>query len=492
MNDVAEEVRPQVPAFAQVPKKLLIGGEWKAAQSGETLGTENPATEEQITTIARGASADVDDAVTAARKAFDLPSWNRMSPHDRTRLLNRIAGAIEANADEIALLETIDNGMPLGVARFMVSAAVQQFEYFAGWPTKITGTVQPTDASFFNYTNREPIGVCGQIIPWNAPLLMASWKLAPALACGNTVVMKPAEQTSLSVLRIAELMMEAGLPDGVVNIVTGVGPEAGEAISTHPGVDKVAFTGSTRVGKEILRKSADSLKKVTLELGGKSPNIIFEDADLDSALFFSSMGFCSLSGQVCVAGSRIFVQESIYDEVAERLVSIAQGQQLGDPTAATTTMGPLISRQHFARVSDYVSIGQSEGATVLTGGLRHGDRGYFHQPTIFTDTKPEMRIVREEIFGPVAVLIPFKDENDAVLQGNATDYGLGSAIWTRDISRAHRVARLLQAGTVWVNTYGDGDPTMPFGGYKQSGQGRENGADVIDAYTQTKAVFVRM
>jgi len=492
MSDVAVATDALIPEFARAPKQLLIGGKWKAAESGETLVTENPATEEEITTIARAGKADVEAAVSAARAAFETPSWNRMNPHDRTRLLNRIAATIEANADEIARLETLDNGMPLTVARHMVNAAVRQFEYFAGWPSKITGAVQPTDASFFNYTLREPLGVCGQIIPWNAPLLMAAWKLAPALACGNTVVMKPAEQTSLSVLRIAGLMLEAGLPDGVVNILTGLGPEVGEAIVTNPGIDKIAFTGSTRVGKEILRKSVDSLKKVTLELGGKSPNVLFEDGDLDSALFFSTMGYCSLSGQVCVAGSRIFVQESIYDQVAERLVAMAQGQKLGDPTAATTTMGPLISRQQFSRVNDYVSIGLSEGATLLTGGQRSGERGYFHQPTIFTNTNPEMRIVREEIFGPVAVLIPFKDENDAVFNGNATDYGLGAAVWTRDVSRAHRVARSLQAGTVWVNTYGDGDPTMPFGGYKQSGHGRENGSEVIDAYTQTKAVFVRM
>jgi acyl-CoA reductase-like NAD-dependent aldehyde dehydrogenase len=486
------DAHTRIPEFARSPKKLLIGGRWVSAQSGETLVTENPATGEEITRIARGGAADVDAAVAVAQKAFDAPNWSRMNPHERTRLLMRIAATIEAHSEELALLETIDNGMPLLAARHMVATMVRQFEYFAGWPSKITGAVQPSDATFFNYTMREPLGVCGQIIPWNAPLLIASWKLGPALACGNTVVMKPAEQTSLSVLRVAELMLEAGLPEGVVNIVTGIGPEAGEAIVSHPGVAKIAFTGSTRVGKEILRKSADSLKKITLELGGKSPNVIFPDGDLDAALLFSTMGYCSLSGQVCVAGSRIFVHESVVDEVTDRLVAMAKGQQVGDPLQAATTMGPLVSRQQFERVSNYVAIGREEGATLLTGGGRVGERGYFHEPTIFAGVRSDMRIVREEIFGPVAVIIAFKDEDDAVLQGNATDYGLGAAVWTRDISKAHRVARGFQAGTVWVNTYADGDPTMPFGGYKQSGMGRENGAEAIESYTQTKAVFVRL
>jgi acyl-CoA reductase-like NAD-dependent aldehyde dehydrogenase len=479
-------------ALVRSPKKLLIGGRWVAAQSGQTLPSENPVTEQEITQIARAGAADVDLAVTAAQKAFEGPAWGGMNPHDRTRLLFKVASAIDAHSEELALLETLDNGMPLMAARFMVQATARQFEYFAGWPTKMTGAVQPSDQAFFNYTTREPLGVCGQIIPWNAPLLMAGWKLAPALACGNTVVLKPAEQTSLSVLRLGELMLEVGLPDGVVNIVTGIGPEAGEAIVNHPRIAKIAFTGSTRVGKDILRKSADNLKKVTLELGGKSPNVIFSDADIHMALTFATMGYCSLSGQVCVAGTRIFAQESICDELSARLVAMAQEQKLGDPMKPETTMGPLISRQQLKRVSDYVSVGRDEGARLLTGGQRSGNKGYFHQPTIFTNVRPDMRIVREEIFGPVAVIIPFKDENDAVLQGNTTDYGLGAAVWTRDVGRAHRVARSLKAGTVWVNTYADGDPTMPFGGYKQSGIGRENGAEVIEAYTQTKAVFVRM
>lgn len=480
----------EIPAFARSAKAHMIGGKWVPSQSGEVLETENPATEERITTIARGTDADVDAAVSAARAAFD--PWAAMNPHDRGKLLFRIAIAIEQNSSELALLESLDNGMPLTAATHMVGVALRWFEYFAGWPSKITGSVQPTDPSMFNFTAREPLGVCGQIIPWNAPLLMAAWKIAPALACGNTIVMKPAEQTSLSLLRLAEIMLEAGLPEGVFNVVTGTGMEVGEAIVNHPGIDKIAFTGSTAVGQNILRKSADTLKKVTLELGGKSPNIIFEDGSIDSALFFSTLGYCSLSGQVCVAGTRIFVQESIFDEVSEKLVAMAKGQKLGDPTAADTTMGPLISRQQFERVSSYVAVGQEEGAKLLTGGTRHGDKGHFIEPTIFAATKPDMRIVREEIFGPVAALIPFKDESDAVLQGNDTLYGLGAGVWTKDISRVHRVSRAIKAGTVWVNTYADGDPTMPFGGYKQSGIGRENGSEVLDAYTQTKSIFVRL
>jgi phenylacetaldehyde dehydrogenase len=482
----------ELPAFARGDKKHFIGGRWEAGASGRLLETENPATEERITHISRGSSEDVDRAVQSAQTAFENPAWSGMNPHERSRLLNKIAAAIADNAEELALLETIENGMPLSTARLMVGAAAQTFEYFAGWPTKFGGTMQPTDPSLVAYTTREPMGVCGQIIPWNAPLTMAGWKIAPALACGNTLVMKPAEQTSLGALRLAELMTEVGLPDGVVNIVTGIGDEVGEAIVDHPGISKIAFTGSTRVGKQIMRKSADTLKKVTLELGGKSPNIIFPDGDLDKALFYATIAYTMVSGQICTAGSRIFVHEKIFDEASEKLKAMAQGQLVGDPLAAGTTMGPLISRQQFDRVSQYVTLGQEEGATLLTGGGRSGDKGYFHQPTLFVGSRPDMRIVREEIFGPVAVLIPFKDEDDAVFQGNSTEYGLAAAVWTQDVSRAHRVARRLQAGTVWVNSYAEGDPSMPFGGYKQSGLGRENGKEAIDAYSQTKAVFIRL
>jgi acyl-CoA reductase-like NAD-dependent aldehyde dehydrogenase len=490
--DQTTNEREELPAFARSPKGLFIGGSWVSSETGATLATENPATGEEIVQIARGGAADVDRAVKSARTAFESQAWSSMSPHQRSRLMNRIAVAVADHAEEFASLETVENGMPLTVARQMVAAVVQTFEYFAGWPTKITGALQPTDPSLLAYTAREALGVCGQIIPWNAPLTMAGWKIAPAIACGNTVVLKPAEQTSLGALRLAELMTEQGLPDGVVNIVTGTGLEVGEALVDHPDISKIAFTGSTRVGKQVLRKSADTLKKVTLELGGKSPNIIFPDGDIERAILFATIAYTMVSGQICTAGSRIFVHEQIFDEVSSKLVDMARAQKIGDPLAPTTTMGPLISMQQFGRVNQYVKWGQEDGATLLTGGGRVGTSGYFHEPTLFAGTRPDMRIVREEIFGPVAVLIPFKDEDDAVLQGNATEYGLGAAVWTRDVGRAHRVARRLQAGTVWINTYAEGDPSMPFGGYKQSGLGRENGKEAIDAYSQTKAVFVRL
>jgi acyl-CoA reductase-like NAD-dependent aldehyde dehydrogenase len=489
---LADIKAPAIPAFARTDKQHFIGGRWVAPLSGGSIATENPATEENITRIARGGSADVDAAVQSARGAFESAAWSGMNPHDRSRLMIRIARAVADNSEELAQLETLENGMPLAISRQMLAATVRTFEYFAGWPTRITGSIQPTDPTLLAYTNREPIGVCGQIIPWNAPMTMAGWKIAPAIACGNTVVMKPAEQTSLGALRLAELMAGVGLPDGVVNIVTGTGDEVGEALVEHAGIDKVAFTGSTRVGKQILRKSADTLKKVTLELGGKSPNIIFPDGDIDKALFFATLAYTMVSGQICTAGSRIFVHERIFDEVSEKLVALANMQQVGDPLDPGTAMGPLISKAQLDRVSQYVALGQEEGARLLAGGARVGSKGYFHRPTLFAGTRRDMRIVREEIFGPVAVLIPFTDEEDAVLEGNNTEYGLGAAVWTNDISRAHRVARRLQAGTVWVNTYAEGDPTMPFGGYKQSGLGRENGEEAVHAYTQTKSVFVRL
>ncbi|MBV8453906.1 MAG: aldehyde dehydrogenase family protein, partial [Deltaproteobacteria bacterium] len=354
------------------------------------------------------------------------------------------------------------------------------------------GETNPSDPAFFNYTLLEPVGVCGQIIPWNFPLLMAAWKLAPALACGNTVILKPAEQTPLTAVRLGELIMEAGLPDGVVNIITGFGPGAGSSIAEHPGIDKVAFTGSTEVGKLILQASAGNLKKVSLELGGKAPNIIFPDADLNQAVPTSMMGVYFNSGQVCCAGTRIFVQRDRYDEVVGKLASFSKNINVGDPFDQKSTLGPLVSREQFDRVKGYLDVGKKEGAKVAVGGDAGKGKGYFVEPTLFADVKNEMRIAREEIFGPVGAAIAFSDENDAVLQGNHTDYGLSAAVWTRDINRAHKVARSLKAGTVWINCYNQLDPISPFGGYKQSGFGRELGKYAIDLYTQIKSVWMKL
>ncbi len=480
-------------AFLRAPKQLLIGGKWMPAKSGKTFETINPSNEEVLALIAEGDKADIDEAVKAARKAFDEGAWPSMGPHQRARLMLKIAELIDAHTDELAELETLDNGKPLTFAKaFDVPAAAETFRYYAGWVTKLYGETNPSDPAFFNYTLREPVGVCGQIIPWNFPLLMAAWKLGPALACGNTVILKPAEQTPLTALRLGELMMEAGLPAGVVNVVTGFGPGAGSSIAEHPAIDKVAFTGSTEVGKIILKASAGNLKKVSLELGGKAPNIIFPDADLDQAVPTSMMGVYFNSGQVCCAGTRIFVQRERYDEVVEKLANFSKGVSVGDPFDQKNVIGPVVSQEQFDRVKGYLDIGKKEGAKVSAGGETYGEKGYFVKPTLFSGVNNNMQIAREEIFGPVGAAISFKDENDAVLQGNDTDYGLSAAVWTRDISRAHKVARSLKAGTVWVNCYNQLDPISPFGGYKQSGFGRELGKYAIDLYTQIKSVWMKL
>jgi acyl-CoA reductase-like NAD-dependent aldehyde dehydrogenase len=477
----------------QSPKKLLINGKWVAAKSGKTFETINPANEEVLALISEGDKADIDEAVRAARKALDEGQWPNMGPHMRARSMFRIAEMIETHADELAELETLDNGKPLTFSRgFDIPAAAETFRYYAGWVTKIYGETNPSDPAFLNYTLREPVGVCGQIIPWNFPLLMAAWKLAPALACGNTVILKPAEQTPLTALRLGELIMEAGLPDGVVNIVTGFGPGAGSSIAEHSGIDKVAFTGSTEVGKLILQASAGNLKKVSLELGGKAPNIIFPDADLDQAVPTSMMGVYFNSGQVCCAGTRIFVQRDRYDEVVEKLANFSNSVSMGDPFDKKSTLGPVVSREQFDRVRGYLDIGRKEGARVAAGGETGTGKGYFVKPTLFSNVKNDMRIAREEIFGPVGAAISFTDESDAVFQGNNTDYGLSAAVWTRDVSRAHKVARSLKAGTVWINCFNQLDPISPFGGYKQSGFGRELGKYAIDLYTQIKSVWLKL
>jgi acyl-CoA reductase-like NAD-dependent aldehyde dehydrogenase len=475
------------------PKKLLIDGKWVAAKSGKTFETINPANEEVLGLVAEGDKADVDEAVKAARKAFESGKWHSMGPHQRARYLFTIADLIESHTDELAELVTLDNGKPIGEAIIEVGRTVDTFRYYAGWSTKFYGETNPSDPGIFNYTLREPIGVCGQIIPWNGPLATISWKIAPALAFGNTLILKPAEQTPLPAVRIGELICEAGLPDGVVNIVTGFGPTAGGAIAAHPDIDKVAFTGSTEVGKLILQASTGNLKRVSLELGGKSPNVIFPDAPMEQAVALSATGVFRNQGQVCCAATRMFVQERIYDEFAERISAKANEINLGQPLNPATTMGPLVSSEQHERVLGYLKLAHDEGARARAGGERGPqEKGYFVKPTIYTDVKNEMRIAREEIFGPVAVLIPFKDENDAVLQGNDTTYGLGAGVWTQDVGRAHKVARALKAGSVWVNCYGIIDPISPFGGYKESGFGRELGRHSIDLYTQIKSVYVKL
>jgi len=489
-NSAVQLGAPARAFLASGPKQLLIGGLWVPAHSGETFAPVNPATEEVLCRAAAGDKSDINDAVVAARKAFENPNWAGISPHQRGSYLLKLSRLIAENAEELAQLETLNNGTPLAMTRGQMLASAQTFEYYAGWATKIYGETNPSDAAFFNYTLREPLGVCGLIVPWNGPISSASWKLAPALAAGNTCILKPAEQTPLSTIRLGELILEAGFPPGVVNIVTGFGETAGAAISEHPDIDKVAFTGSTSVGKMITRAAAVNLKRVSLELGGKSPNVIFEDADIDKAVAASVGAFCFLSGQICVAGTRIFIQEKIYEEVAARIAAYTANFTVGDPFSPTTTMGPVVSAEQFGRVTSYFDVAKADGAHVAVGADTLGGKGYFIKPTLYTGVTNGMRIAQEEVFGPVAAAIPFKDENDAVLQGNDTIYGLAAAVWTKDVGRAHRVARALKAGTVWVNTYLKVDPISGFGGYKQSGYGRELGPHSMDAYTQTKTVYV--
>ncbi len=477
--------------FLRKPKQLLIDGKWVPAKSGKTFQTFNPANEEVLALAAEGDRADVDEAVKAARRALE-GKWSSIGPHQRAGYLLRMADLIEKHVDELATLESLNNGMAISLANRMTNGAASTFRYYAGWATKIYGETNPSDPSMFNYTLREPVGVCGQIIPWNGPISMFSWKIAPALACGNVSVIKPAEQTPLTALRLGELLLEAGIPEGVVNIITGYGETAGAAIAEHPGIDKVAFTGSTEVGKLILRASTGNLKRVSLELGGKSPNIVFADANMDECLPTSLSGFTTLSGQVCCAGTRVFVQRDFHDEFVERLTTRAAQAKAGDPLDPQTTIGPLVSKEQFERVRGYLDIGKKEGAEPKLGGDVRKGKGYFVDPTIFTHVRNDMRIAREEIFGPVASVIPFKDENDAVLQGNDTTYGLAAAVWTNDVRRAHQVARALKAGTVWVNCYNNIDPISPFGGYKQSGIGRELGKQSIDLYTQVKSVYLKL
>ena len=473
-------------------KRLLIGGQWLDAASGQTFEAANPATEEVLAQVAMGDERDVDAAVAAARRAFEAPSWSGISPHARSRYLHKIADAIEAHAEELAALESLDIGAPLSFTRGQVGATAERFRFYAGWASKIYGTTNASDAERFIYMVREPMGVCALINAWNFPMVMAASKLAPALACGNTMVLKPAEQSPLTTLRLGDLIQQAGLPDGVVNIVQGYGAVVGAAMAAHPDVDKIAFTGSPAVGRSIVQASAGNMKKATLELGGKSPNIIFADADLDKAVKTAALAFCRNSGQVCSAGTRLLVEESVYDDVVARVAEAASHFKVGSPFAADTDLGPLISARQLDRVLSYIEAGRQQGARLVLGGSRVGQRGFFVGPTVFADVTGDMTIAREEIFGPVLSILRFKDEADAIAQANDTTYGLAAAVWTRDASRAQRVMRAIKSGRVWINTYAEADPVMAIGGYKQSGYGREMGAESIDAYTQTKSVLMRL
>jgi aldehyde dehydrogenase (NAD+) len=485
-------VPPEVQVTPSVTR-LLINNRWVPSESGKTFATINPSTGEEICQVAEADAADVDRAVKAARAAFEGP-WRKMRASERGRLLYRLADLIEANADELARLETLDNGKPLSIAKAVdVAKTVACYRYFAGWADKVQGKTIPIDGEFFCYTRHEPIGVVGQIIPWNYPMLMQSWKLAPALATGNTVVMKPAEQTPLSALRIGELLMEAGYPEGVVNILPGFGPTAGAALARHMDVDKIAFTGSTEVGRLIMTAAAQSnLKRVTLELGGKSPNIIFADTDLDAAVEGAHMGIFVNQGQSCCAGSRVFVEEKIYEQFVEKSVARAGKRRVGDPLDPTTDQGPQVDQSQFDRIMGYIETGRTEGATLACGGERVGNRGYFIRPTVFADVEDDMTIAREEIFGPVMSVIAFKDVDEAITRANNTDYGLAAGVWTSDIKKAHAVANGVRAGTIWVNCYHVLDTRAPFGGFKQSGMGRELGEYALHEYTEVKTVTLKL
>ena len=494
-------IEAKVDTFLSQPKRLLIDGKWVAALSGKTFDTIDPATERVLAQVARSGRDDVELAVKAARKAFESGPWPKMMPAERARLLWRIADLIEANADELARLESLDNGKPVTYARVAdVAWAIDFLRYMAGWATKVEGStipmssygLAPADAQFHCYTRREPVGVVGQIIPWNLPLLMAAMKIGPALATGCTVVLKPAEETPLTAIRLGELIMEAGVPAGVVNIVTGFGEEAGAAIAEHPGIDKVAFTGSTEVGKIILRASAGNLKRLTLELGGKSPNVIFDDADLEQAIPGAAGAIFFNSGQVCCAGSRLYVQSKVYDRVVAGLSQAAGQMKVGSGLSADTQMGPLVSADQRERVTRYVKEGQSAGAVAVAGGKPIAGKGFFVAPTVLTNVVESMSVVREEIFGPVVTVSRFDDLDDVVALANNSQYGLAAAAWTRDVSKAHRFAAKMQAGTVWINCYNVLDPALPFGGYKQSGWGREMGHEVLNNYTELKTVVVQI
>lgn len=476
------------------PGKLFIDGKFVDAQSGETFDTINPATGEVLTQVAAGDKADIDIAVAAARRAFESGPYPKMTARERGGLLRRISDLILEHGEELARLESLDNGKTITETTHVdVPACAACFNYYAGWADKVEGTVIPVDGNFLNYTRREPIGVVGQIIPWNFPLLMFAWKVAPAIACGNTVVIKAAEQTPLTAARFGELCIEAGMPDGVLNIVQGFGETAGAAMTAHPDLDKIAFTGEWKTGQIIMKACAGNLKRLSLELGGKSPNIVFDDADVPSAIQGAIAGIFFNQGEVCCAGSRLFVQSGIHKEFVQELAHQTKQIKVGDPLDPTTQQGAQVSEEQMGKILSYIDIAQNEDkAELVCGGSRVGDRGYFVQPTIFDGVTNDMRVAQEEIFGPVLSAIDFAEIEDVVNAGNKTMYGLAAAVWTQDIKKAHKVAHGLRAGTVWINCYNVFDAASPFGGFKFSGFGRENGKQVLDLYTETKSVWVNL
>ena len=483
---------PSAPPAVRLTQ-LLIDGEWRDAVNGKTFETINPVTEQKIADVAEGDEADIQLAVAAARKAFDTGDWPKMDARDRGMLLFRLADLIEENIDEIAALETLDNGKPIVYSRNVdLPLVIDCYRYYAGWADKIHGKTIPVRGNYFSYTRHEALGVAGQIIPWNFPLLMQAWKWAPALAAGCTSVLKTAEQTPLSALRVAELAMEAGFPKGVINVVSGFGPTAGAALVAHPDVDKIAFTGHYETAQIIMKSAADTLKRVTFELGGKSPNIVFADADLDAAVEGAYIGLYLNQGQCCCAGSRLFVEESVHDAFMDKMIAKAKDRKVGDPFDPNTEQGPQVDKEQFDKIMGFIEKGKAQGATCAAGGDRATDTGYFIRPTIFTDVTDDMDIAKHEIFGPVMNVLKFKDYNEVVERANSTYYGLAAAVWTRDISKAHALAAAVRAGTVWVNCYDVFDAAAPFGGFKMSGMGRELGEYALENYTEVKTVTVAL
>ncbi|XVQ14759.1 aldehyde dehydrogenase family protein [Spirillospora sp. CA-255316] len=497
MSTLSHPDTPTLPFLDGRPKKLLIGGRWEEAASGRTFPSINPSTGEIVAELAEAGPEDADRAVAAARAAFEGP-WRRLKPRDRQTLLWALADAVQEHYEELQLLETLDMGAPIGKRRSGRTPPweAEVLRYFAGWATKIHGETLPNSApgSVFSYTLKEPVGVVAAIVPWNRPISNAIWKIAPVLATGCTMILKPAEEAGLAALRIGELLTEIGLPDGVVNIVTGFGEGAGAALTEHPGVDKVAFTGSTDVGRRIVQASAGNLKRVSLELGGKSPDVVFADADLSRAVPGAAWGVFSNSGQICCAGTRIFVERPVYDEFVEGISTFADGLKVGNGLDRETKIGPVVSEEQLERVTGYLDLGREEGARTTAGGCRleTGDlaKGYFVAPTVFADVRDDMRVAREEIFGPVACVLPFDSLEEVAARSNDTPFGLSGGIWTRDVGKAHRLAQELQTGTVWVNTMLLFDPAVPFGGYKSSGYGREMGEHSLDEYLNLKSVWI--
>jgi len=490
-------VTKTTPFLQGGPKKLLIGGRWVPALSGKTIDGINPSNGAALPAIAAGGAEDVDLAVAAARRAFE-GEWSRFKPVDRQALLMRMADVIESNYDELGIIEYSDMGAPISRRDLRRKSAANLFRYYAAQAYGLEGATVENSLAIdaLSYTAREPVGVVGAIIPWNGPIGSACWKIAVALAAGCTIVLKPSEDASLGPLRIAELFQEVGLPDGVLNVITGYGRDAGAAIAAHPGVDKVAFTGSTATGQQIARAATGNFKRLSLELGGKSPDIVFADADLEAAVPGAAMGIFANSGQVCSAGSRLFVERKIYDEFVERVAEFGRNLKVGDSLAPETQIGPVVSKRQMERIEDYLALGEEAGAQAVAGGSRltggNLSDGYFIAPTVLKNVRDDMRVAREEIFGPVLVAMPFDDVSEVVSRANDTEFGLGAGVWTQDITLAHRLARRIKSGNVWVNCYGLMDPAMPFGGYKMSGYGREGGRDHVNDYTNTKAVWIRL